>query len=77
LRLVGLRIDGDSIVADFETTPAEDGVSATFVIDREGGIVGASPTPDVFAEFASSIDEVRKITSAVIAFGSAAERSSA
>jgi glucosamine 6-phosphate synthetase-like amidotransferase/phosphosugar isomerase protein len=77
LRLVGLRIEGDSIIADFEHPSAEGGVSASFVIDRKRGIIVTSPTPDVFAELASSIDEVRRITSAVIAFGVASERPSA
>jgi hypothetical protein len=44
--------------------------------DRSGNIIVTSPEPDVFAQCAASIEEVRRITAAVIAF-SAASRPSA
>jgi hypothetical protein len=73
LRLVTLRSEGDSVVAEFESSPGGEVVSASFTVDRKAGIVGAWPTPDVFAEYAGSIEEIREITSAVTAFAQAAK----
>lgn len=73
LRLVSLRSDreGGSVVAELNPTSGEDRVLAKFQVDQQGRISVANPVPDVFRQFAASIEEVRRITAAVIAFAEA------
>jgi hypothetical protein len=74
LRLVGLQVNSDgAVIADLDSGPQRGRVLARFDIDRGGNLLLASPDPDVFAEFASSIEEVRQITAAVIAFAVASQ----
>jgi hypothetical protein len=69
LRLVGLQVNGDgAVIADLDPGTSQGRVLARFHLDRSGSLVVASPDPDVFAQFAASIGEVRQITAAIIAF---------
>lgn len=74
LRLTGLQLDDDgAVIAELECDAPRGRVRAKFDLGQSGELVVASPEPDIFAEFATSIDEVRRITSAVIAFSKASE----
>jgi hypothetical protein len=74
LRLVRLQVGEDgSVLADFDTGCAGDQVSASFTVTATRGISLASPTSNMFAEFAGSIGEVRAVTAAVIAFAAASQ----
>lgn len=74
LRLVGLRAGSNgTVLAELDPGTHEGRVHAKFDLDRGGAVVVASPEPDVFAGFAASIEEVRQITSAVIAFSAASQ----
>ena len=69
LRLMGLRLDSDgAVIADLDSGTQSGRVTAKFDLGQGADLILASPQPDVFAEFASSIEEIRQITSAVIAF---------
>lgn len=73
LRLVSLRHAGDDLVeAELESAPLGDRLVTTFEVDRGTDITVATPTPDVYAKAATSIEEVRRITQAVITFSLAA-----
>jgi len=66
---MGLQVNGDGdVIADFDSGTQGGRVVAKFDINRGGGLVVATPDPNVFIEFAASIEEVRHVTSAVIAF---------
>jgi len=74
LRLMGLQRDDDgAVVAELESGAPRRHVRVKFELDQSGDLVVASPEPDIFTEFAVSVDEIRRITSAVIAFSKASE----
>lgn len=74
LRLISLQLDNSgAVVGDLESGTPRGRVRVEFRLSRSGELVVASPDPDVFSEFAASVQEIRRITSAVIAFSKASE----
>lgn len=74
LRLMSLQLDDDgAVIAELESGAPRGHVRVKFNLGQSGEIVVASPEPDIFAEFAASVDEIRRITSAVITFSKASE----
>lgn len=72
LRLVGLHFESeDVVIAELDSGPPTGRVIAKFEVDRSGEIVSANSDPDVFAKFATSMKEVRRVAAAVIAFARA------
>jgi hypothetical protein len=74
LRLLGLRWEGEGCVsADLDSGIPRGHVRTNFEVGRSGDHITVWPDPDVLNEFATSIEEVRRIVSAVKAFFLAAE----
>lgn len=74
LRLMGLHLDnGGAVIAELESGTPRGHVRVKFNLDQSGEVVVASPERDIFTEFATSVDEIRRMTSAVIAFSKASE----
>lgn len=73
LRLMSLRSDREdgTVIAQLDPTSVKGNLFAKFQICEKGRISVAIPVPDVFREYAASIDEVRRITAAVLTFAEA------
>lgn len=72
MKMIGLALGAsEQIVASF-TTSAGEQVSATFTISEAGDVTVGNPEPDIFTGSNLSVDEVRRIVAAVIAFEHAA-----
>lgn len=71
--MVSLRSDREDgrVIAELDPTSGGRHVVAKFQVAESGKIQVATPVPDVFRQFASSIEEVHAITAAIIAFAEA------
>lgn len=74
LRLVSLHVNSNgAVIADLDSGTQEGRVLASFYLNRSEDLITAFPDPYVFRKFATSIEEVRQITAAVIAFSVASK----